>query len=364
MFRNGISGSMAEEAADIQQNTDILGMDGKALEDYLGALGEPRFRAKQIFGWLHEKLAADYDEMTNLPKALRKKLAKELPIRLPKIEVVQESRLDGTRKYLFSLRDGHRIESVLMRYEYGNSVCISSQVGCAMGCAFCASTVGGQIRNLTAGEMLGQVYGIRRELAEERVSHIVVMGTGEPLLNLDNLIAFIRMISDEGGQHLSRRNLTVSTCGIVPGIERLADEGLPITLALSLHAPTQEQREQIMPVARRYDLSEVLAACRHYFEKTGRRVTFEYAMIRDVNDRDEDARALTELLAGMQAHVNLIPLNEVAEYGVAASARERIRHFAKLLEVAGVNVTVRRSLGADIDGACGQLRNRYVTGKA
>lgn len=350
---------MAEDAADMQKNTDILGMDVKALEDYLGALGEPRFRAKQIFGWLHEKLAVDYNEMTNLPKALREKLAAELPLRLPKAEVVQESRIDGTRKYLFSLYDGHRVESVLMRYEYGNSVCISSQVGCAMGCAFCASTVGGQIRNLTAGEMLGQVYGIRRELEGERVSHVVVMGTGEPLLNPDNLLAFIRLLSDENGQHLSRRNITVSTCGIVPGIERLVNEGLPITLALSLHAPTQRQREQIMPVAKRYELSEVLAACRHYFEKTGRRVTFEYAMIHEVNDRDEDAKALARLLAGMQAHINLIPLNAVAEYGLAASSRDRISHFSELLEKAGINVTVRRSLGADIDGACGQLRNRY-----
>lgn len=333
-------------------------MELNVLEDYITSLGEPRFRAKQIFSWLHEKLVTDYGEMTNLPKALREKLAGELPICLPQVEVVQESRMDGTRKYLFSLDDGHRIESVLMRYEYGNSVCISSQVGCAMGCAFCASAMGGQIRNLTAGEMLGQVYGIQREMAGERVSHIVVMGTGEPLLNLENLIAFIRLISDENGLHISKRNITVSTCGIVPGIERLAEEGLPITLALSLHAPTQEQRERIMPVAKKYGLSEVLAACRHYFEQTGRRVTFEYAMMRDVNDGDEDARALARLLAGMQAHINLIPLNEVAEYGMAASSRERIKHFAELLTKAKINVTVRRSLGADIDGACGQLRNQ------
>ena len=336
-------------------------MEGEALNACLEEMGEKRFRGKQIISWLHGALAEDYDQMTNLSKALRARLSKEAPLMLPVKERVFSSQIDETQKYLFRLSDGQLVESVLMKHSYGYSACISSQAGCAMGCRFCASGIGGFVRDLTAGEMLGQVYAMQRDLFQrkERVSHIVVMGTGEPLLNLDNLLAFIRILSDEKGQRLSRRNMTVSTCGIVPGIERLSQEGLPITLALSLHAATQEKRKEIMPIAKKYPLEAVLAACQTYFERTGRRVTYEYAMMAGFNDSEKDARRLAALL-GRGAHVNLIPLNAVKEHALSAPSAFVLERFAAILRREGVNATIRRSLGADIEGACGQLRRKYA----
>jgi 23S rRNA (adenine2503-C2)-methyltransferase len=274
---------------------------------------------------------------------------------------VQVSKLDGTRKYLFLLEDGNVIESVLMRYKHGNSVCISSQVGCRMGCAFCASTIGGLERGLTSAEMLDQIYQIGKDTGE-RVSNVVVMGTGEPLDNYDNLLRFLRMLTDENGLHISQRNVTVSTCGIVPRMRELADERLAITLALSLHASSQEKRLKLMPVANKYEIHEVIGACRYYFEQTGRRVTFEYSLVGGVNDTDEDAEELSRLIAGMNCHVNLIPVNPIRERDFVQSDAGVIRAFQHKLEKNGINVTVRREMGRDIDGACGQLRRRYTEG--
>ena len=270
----------------------------------------------------------------------------------------QISRQDGTRKYLFALADGNMVESVLMRYHHGNSVCISSQVGCRMGCRFCASTLDGLERNLAPSEMLDQIYRIERDIGE-RVSNVVVMGTGEPLDNYDNLLTFIRMLTDEHGCHISQRNVTVSTCGIVPRIRQLAEEKLQITMALSLHASNQKKRLELMPIARTYDISQVLDACAFYFQETGRRVTFEYSLVEGVNDAPEQALELAHLLAGMHGHVNLIPVNPIKERSYAASRPASVHRFQNILEKNGINVTIRRELGADIDGACGQLRRRY-----
>ncbi len=338
---------------------DITGMEEKELSEYITGLGEPKFRARQLFKWLHKELAYDFDTMTDLPLKLRERLKREAEIKTVRTVSVLSSKNDGTKKYLFSFNDGELAESVLMRHSYGNSVCISSQAGCAMGCRFCASAIGGFVRNLSVSEMLGQVYEIRRRLNEngERISHIVVMGTGEPLLNLDSLLPFIRILSDEKGLNISKRNFTISTCGIVPGIKRLSEEGLPVTLALSLHASTQEKRKELMPIASKYPLDEVISACRGYFEKTGRRETYEYALIGGVNDSPEDAKRLSKLL-GRGAHINLIPLNAVKERKLHAPDGNRIKSFSDELNALGLNSTVRRSMGADIDSACGQLRSR------
>lgn len=320
-------------------------------------LGEPKYRAGQIFQWLHKNCAGTFDEMTNLSKALREKLKQETVI--PGVtEVTKRIGHDGTRKYLFELSDGNRIESVLMRQSYGNSVCISSQSGCRMGCTFCASTISGLKRSLAASEMLSQVYYISGDIGE-RVDHVVIMGMGEPLDNYDSVLRFLRLISDEKGQNLSQRNLTVSTCGIVPGIKRLAEEKLQITLALSLHAPTQEKRAVLMPVAKSFPLSDVMDACEYYFSQTGRRVTYEYSLIAGQNDTDEDASELIRLLHGRNAHVNLIPVNPVEERGYREPNREALMRFKNKLEKNGINSTIRKSMGRDIDGACGQLRLAY-----
>ena len=271
---------------------------------------------------------------------------------------MQTSRIDGTRKFLFGLSDRQVVESVWMQYHHGNSVCISSQVGCRMGCKFCASAIGGLVRNLTAAEMLGQVYAIQK-LTGERVSNVVVMGTGEPFDNYENLLRFLHMLTDENGLHISQRNVTVSTCGIVPGIRSFAKEGLQVTLALSLHASDNEKRRELMPVAFQYELSEVMAACRYYFEKTGRRMTYEYSLVGGVNDSDEDAAKLGKLLKGQNCHVNLIPVNPVRERSYVQSDRTVVENFKNKLEKCGINVTIRREMGRDIDGACGQLRRRY-----
>ncbi|MDO5538796.1 MAG: 23S rRNA (adenine(2503)-C(2))-methyltransferase RlmN [Eubacteriales bacterium] len=339
--------------------TDIRSLDYREIQEEMTRLGEKAFRGRQIYQWLHEKLVDSPDEMVNLSGALRKKLEEEYACSDLEMVDVLESKTDGTRKYLFRLNDGNVIESVLMKYHHGNSVCISSQVGCRMGCRFCASTLGGLTRNLASGEMLDQIYKIQKH-SGERVSNLVVMGTGEPLDNYDNLVKFIRMLSDEHGLNISQRNITVSTCGIVPGIYRLADENLQITLALSLHASTQEKRKELMPIAYKYELDEVLMACRSYFEKTGRRLTFEYSLVGGVNDSEQDAERLAALLKGMNCHVNLIPVNPVKERDFVQSERGVIEAFKRKLEKYRINVTIRREMGRDIGGACGQLRKSYL----
>lgn len=345
--------------ADGMNRKDLRSLGYEELQRELEALGEKPFRAKQIYQWLHEKLADGVQEMTNLPAKLRETLdVRYLCSSLEMVDVL-ESKADGTRKYLFRLQDGNVIESVLMKYHHGNSVCISSQAGCRMGCRFCASTLGGLTRSLLPGEMLDQIYKIQKH-SGERVSNVVVMGTGEPLDNYENLVKFIHMLSDEHGLNISQRNITVSTCGIVPNIYRLAAEKLQITLALSLHAPTQEKRMELMPIARKYELSEVMEACRAYFRETGRRLTFEYSLVGGVNDSQEDARELAGLLDGLNCHVNLIPVNPIKERSFVQSERRVIADFKTKLEKYGINVTIRREMGRDIGGACGQLRKSYL----
>ncbi len=342
--------------------TDIKSMTLRQLEELISRLGHKPFRAKQIYSWIHEKLAGSYDDMTNLPKNLREQLKTDYPLTVLEPVDVQISRQDGTRKYLFRLADGNVIESVLMKYKHGNSVCISSQVGCRMGCRFCASTIGGLTRNLLPSEMLDQIYRIQ-VLTGERVSNVVVMGTGEPLDNYENLLRFIEILTGEGGLHISQRNLTVSTCGLVPMIRRLAEENLQITLALSLHAPNDQKRQKLMPIARKYSMEEVLDACREYFQKTGRRITFEYSLVRGENDSQEDAKQLAERIGEMNCHVNLIPVNPIKERDYRQSTRQAVENFKIKLEKCGINVTIRREMGSDIDGACGQLRKRFIDKK-
>ena len=286
----------------------------------------------------------------------------EYEIRQVSVVKRQISKMDPTEKFLFELDDGNMIESVLMKYNYGNSVCISSQAGCRMGCRFCASTIDGLERNLTASEMLRQIYAIQK-ITGERVSNIVVMGSGEPLDNYDNFVRFVHMISDEHGLHISQRNITASTCGIIPNMLRLAEEGLQITLALSLHGSNQEKRKKLMPVANKYELTDVLKACDVYFEKTGRRVTFEYSLVKDVNDQDEDVKELAAMLKNRNCHLNLIPVNPIRERDFKKPDGKNARDFKNKLEKNGINVTIRRERGSDIDGACGQLRRRYKTAK-
>lgn len=341
----------------MKSKTDIKALSLDELKIEMEAMGEKAFRAKQLYEWMHVKLARGYDEMTNLSKSLREKLSKDYEYTSLKEVTVQTSKLDGTKKYLFALSDGNHVESVWMQYHHGNSVCISSQVGCRMGCRFCASTLDGLERSLTPAEMLDQIYAISRSTCE-RVSNVVVMGIGEPLDNYDNLLRFIHMVTDENGLNISQRNITVSTCGIVENMRRLADEKLQITLALSLHGSTQAKRQELMPIANRYDINEVIDACRYYFDRTGRRVTFEYSLVGGVNDTDEDAENLCKLLGGLNCHVNLIPVNPIKERDFIESERRDILNFQNKLEKRHINATVRREMGRDIDGACGQLRRR------
>lgn len=341
------------------EKKDIRAYTYEQLQEELSGIGEKAFRGKQIYEWLHVRLADSFDEMTNLSKALREKLEAQYVILPVEPAARQESKLDGTNKFLFRLWDGNMVESVLMRYKHGNSVCISSQVGCRMGCRFCASTIDGLERNLSPSEMLGQIYQIQKMIGE-RVSNVVIMGTGEPLDNYENFLTFIRLLTDEHGLHISQRNITVSTCGIVPRMYDLAKEKLQITLALSLHGSTQEKRKQLMPVANKYDLQEVLEACDNYFHETGRRITFEYSMVHGVNDTEEDARELSALLKHRNCHLNLIPVNPIKERDFERPDRKNALNFKNKLEKSGINVTIRREMGSDIDGACGQLRRRYV----
>lgn len=338
---------------------DIKSMNLAELTEFVASIGEKAFRAKQLYQWLHVKQVYAFDDMTNLSKAFREKLDEVSFITDSKQEQVQISQIDGTRKYLFLLEDGNVIESVLMRYKHGNSVCISSQVGCRMGCRFCASTLDGLVRGLRPSEMIDQIYKIGQDIGE-RISNVVVMGTGEPMDNYDNLLKFITLLTDENGLNISQRNLTVSTCGIVPRMRQLADEKLSITLALSLHASNQKKRLELMPVANKYDIHDVIDACKYYFDQTGRRVTFEYSLVGGVNDTDEDARELSQLIHGMNCHVNLIPVNPIKERDYVQSNAAVIAAFKNKLEKNGINVTVRREMGRDIDGACGQLRKRYI----
>lgn len=344
------------------EQLDIKSQDLPELKKTVEGLSEKPFRAKQIYEWLHKKQADSFQEMTNLSVSLREKLERNCQIVSLKVLEVQTSKLDGTQKYLFALPDGNVVESVLMKYHHGNSVCISSQVGCKMGCRFCASTIGGWTRNLLPSEMLDQVYKIQK-LSKERVSNVVVMGTGEPLDNYDNLLRFIRMLSDEKCLHISQRNITVSTCGIVPRMYDLAQEHLQITLAISLHATNQQKREQLMPIARKYSLDELMKACRNYFEKTGRRLTFEYSLVGGENDSQEDAEELAHLIKGLNCHVNLIPVNPIKERSYVQSDKKVIANFQNKLEKYQINVTIRREMGRDIDGACGQLRKSYIDKK-
>ncbi len=339
--------------------TDIKSMTLDELSGALAAMGEPEFRGKQIFSWLHRG-ATDFEAMSNLPKTLRAKLAEAYYITAPAVARKQVSRLDGTIKYLWRLRDGNCIETVLMSYHHGNTVCISSQVGCRMGCRFCASTVAGRVRDLSASEMLDQVLFTRLDSGME-ISNIVLMGIGEPMDNLDAVLRFLTLVNHPDGLNIGMRHISLSTCGVIPGIDRLAELGTQLTLSVSLHAPDSTTRSRIMPVNGAYDVDELFAACHRYFQKTGRRISFEYAMIDGVNDSDAQADLLAKKIRGMPGHVNLIPLNDVVESEFKPS--RRIAAFQKRLESHGVTATVRRSLGGDIDASCGQLRRKEMEGR-
>ena len=337
--------------------TDIKSMTREELGAAFAAMGQPRFRAGQVFAWLHRGVRS-FDEMTNLPKALREQLAGQYELTAPAVARKQVSAKDGTIKYLWRLGDGHCVESVLMRYHHGNTVCISSEVGCAMGCAFCASTKGGLVRRLRPSEMLDQVLFTGLDSGAP-VSNIVLMGIGEPLDNYDNVRRFLALVNDPEGMNIGMRHISLSTCGLVPGIDRLAEEDLQLTLSVSLHAPDDALRSSLMPVNRRYPIDELLAACKRYFEKTGRRISFEYAMIDGRNDTQEMAQMLIRRLRGLPAHVNLIPLNRIEESPLQPSTRQAVAAFQKALDDAGITATVRRTLGSDIDASCGQLRKKY-----
>ena len=324
-------------------------------------MGEPGFRAKQVYTWLHKGVRT-YDEMTNLPQTLRQKLAQEHPIRPPEAVRKQESQRDGTIKYLWQLSDGNCVETVLMRYEYGNTVCISTEVGCRMGCAFCASTLGGLVRRLEPFEMLDQVLFTQIDSGLP-ISRIVLMGIGEPLDNFDNVLRFLELVNSPEGMNISMRHISLSTCGLVPKIDALAERKLQIALAISLHGPNDEIRDKIMPVNKAYPMDQLLAACRRYFEATSRRIHFEYAMIDGVNDREQDAKELLRRLKGLPAHFNLIPLNHVEESPLKPSSRKAVARFQQILEEGGITATVRRTLGGDIDASCGQLRRKYTKGQ-
>lgn len=337
---------------------DIKNLTLDELTTHITNLGEQKFRAKQIFNWLHQKNVDSFDQMLNLPKSLKQKLNENFKI--TKIEIVKKlvSQIDNTTKYLFELENNHIIESVLMEYSYGNAVCISTQVGCRMGCKFCASTLDGLERNLLASEMLSQIYKIQQD-SGKKVRSIVLMGSGEPFDNFDNFIKFVKIINSQEGLNIGQRHITVSTCGIVPKIYELADMQMQINLALSLHAPKDENRKNIMPIANKFTVKEVVDACKYFANKTKRRVTYEYALIAGVNDNKQDAKDIIDLLKGSLAHVNLIPVNDVKERNFTKSSKDQIKTFANILSKAGIETTIRRELGSDINAACGQLRRSY-----
>lgn len=343
------------------EKIDIKSLNYDELADYIVSIGEKKFRAAQLYSWMHEKLACSYDEMTNISDKLKKVLKENTLYTCLEPVRVQESQIDGTKKYLFRLYDGNLIESVFMRYHHGNSVCISSQVGCKMGCRFCASTLNGCVRNLEPSEMLDQIYRIQ-SLTGERVSNIVIMGSGEPMDNYDNVVKFLGLINSDKGLNISQRNITVSTCGLVPRIKQLAELKLQITLAISLHAPNDELRKTMMPIAYTYSIEQIMDACRYYLSQTARRISFEYSLVKGVNDSPECARQLIKLVHGMNCHINIIPVNPIKERDYEQSEKNSIHNFKEILEKAGVNVTIRREMGRDIDGACGQLRQNHIEG--
>ncbi len=334
---------------------DILSLNLQELTNEITALGQPKFRAKQIYRWLHKSFVTDFGQMSDLSLNLREFLNDNFVIFGCGIEKKLVSEYDSTVKYLFKLHDGEFIESVLMKYKYGYTVCVSSQVGCRMGCTFCASTLSGVVRNLNPSEILSQIYAISRD-NDIRVSHVVMMGMGEPFDNYDNVLKFLQLVTDENGVNLSMRHISLSTCGIVPKIYSLMEENLQLTLSVSLHAPTDELRSSMMPVNKKYPVNELISACREYTLKTSRRISFEYSLVKNVNDTDECALALAKLLKGMLCHINLIPVNEVTETGCKKSSPERVKRFSDILSSKGFTVTVRRELGSDINAACGQLR--------
>ena len=343
--------------------TELTGMTCAEITEWVKTQGYPAFRGKQIFRWIHQ--GAEFGEMTNLSKEMRESLEQTAVAQPVHVRLKRESPLDGTVKLLYELRDGNCVEGVLMRYKYGVSLCISTQVGCRMGCRFCASTLEGRVRDLTAGEMLGEILCANRMLEGEgeRVSHVVLMGSGEPLDNYGNVVRFLRLMKEEDGIQLSLRNISLSTCGIVPKMYDLAEEGLPVTLCVSLHAPTDEIRRQTMPIANTWSIAEILEACRNYIRKTGRRVIFEYALSDGLNAEREHAEQLSSLLRGMQCHVNLIPLNVVKERDLKGIDEAKVQEFLKVLQDNHISATRRREMGDDIEGACGQLRRKVITGE-
>ena len=345
----------------MEQKRCISSLTLAELTAELKAMGQPGFRAKQIFHWVHQKLVTEFSAMTDQPKTLLAKLEETFYIAAPIIERRQEAK-DGTVKYLLRMADGNCIETVVMRYHYGNTVCVSTQVGCRMGCRFCASTQAGRVRNLEAGEICSEIYTAQKDIGE-RISHIVLMGIGEPLDNFDNVMRFLELVNSPEGMNISMRHISLSTCGLVPKIDELAKRKLQLTLSVSLHAPNDEVRDRIMPVNKAYPSEELLAACRRYYQATSRRISFEYAMIDGVNDRPEDAKELLRRLKGLPAHFNLIPLNHVEESPLKPSTRAAVAAFQKTLEEGGVTATVRRTLGGDIDASCGQLRRKYNQSK-
>lgn len=336
-------------------NCDIRSLSYEELAAETESLGYPRFRTAQIFSWLHNKTVISFDEMTDLSKPVREQLKEKYTLQNCETETKLVSKIDGTVKYLFKLHDGEFVESVVMKYKYGRSICISTQVGCKMGCKFCASAIGGFVRNMTPGEMLSEIYTAQRDL-NVKINHIVLMGTGEPLDNFDNVVKFLGLITDEKGQNISMRHVSLSTCGVVPKIYELADKKLGLTLSVSLHAPNNVIRSLSMPINNKYDIDELLDACKYYTANTGRRISFEYAMIKDLNDSDECARELAQRLSGMLCHVNLIPVNSVRERSYKKSSVDRQKRFIDILAAKGITATVRRTLGSDINASCGQLR--------
>ncbi|MCE5220420.1 MAG: 23S rRNA (adenine(2503)-C(2))-methyltransferase RlmN [Clostridium sp.] len=337
---------------------NLLDYTLEELKVWMKENGESAFRGKQILSWIYKGIN-EFDNMKNMPKLLISNLKENFTINLPKIVEVYKSDMDGTEKFLLGFEDGNLIESVLMRYKHGNSICISTQIGCRMGCKFCASTLEGRVRNLTTGEILSQVLVVQNYISE-RISNIVLMGSGEPLDNYDNVVKFLEVVSAEYGLNIGQRHITLSTCGIVPKIYELADKEFSITLAISLHAFSDEKRKEIMPIANKYSIEEILEACRYYINKTNRRITFEYALVKEINDGKEDAKSLGKLLRGMLCHVNLIPVNEIKENTYKRSSKKSIDDFSEILKTYGIEVTTRREMGSDINAACGQLRRSYM----
>ncbi|KGN02940.1 ribosomal RNA large subunit methyltransferase N [Clostridium novyi A str. 4570] len=338
---------------------NILDFTLDELKDWMDKNGESKFRAKQIFQWIYKKAVFNFDDMSNISKSTKEKLKENFYIQIPNVVKKYVSNIDGTEKFLFEYEDGNIIESVVMKYKHGNSICVSTQIGCRMGCKFCASTVDGVVRNLTSGEIIAQVLKAQKEIGD-RISNVVLMGSGEPLDNYDNVLKFLKLINDEDALNIGQRHITLSTCGIVPKIKELADEKMQITLAISLHAPNNEIRKSMMPIANKYTLEELLDACRYYYRTTNRRITFEYALVKGVNDSRENAEELIKISKGMLCHINLIPVNEIKENNYERSKSKDIEEFKETLIKHGIETTIRREMGSDINGACGQLRRNYI----